>query len=44
MLGEIGDLPVYAMAYEKYYVFRALTEFKKIVCDRDTYEISLVDL
>ena len=41
---EIGDLPVYAMAYEKYYIFRALTENKKIVCDSNTYEISLVEL
>ncbi|MBP5355069.1 MAG: hypothetical protein J6Y67_08065 [Lachnospiraceae bacterium] len=40
----IGELPTYAMAYEKYYVFRALTENKKIVCDPETYEISLEDI
>lgn len=40
----IGELPVYAIKYERYYVFRALTENKKIVCDPDTYEIRLEDL
>lgn len=40
---EIGELPLYAMAYEKYYLFRALTEGKKIVCDPETYELRLED-
>ena len=41
--GEIGVFPTYASEYEKYYLFRALTEHKKIVMDPDTYEIRLED-
>ena len=40
----IGEFPLYAMKYERYYIFRALTENKKIVCDPETYEIRLEDL
>ncbi|MBO4627172.1 MAG: hypothetical protein J5645_04295 [Lachnospiraceae bacterium] len=39
----IGVLPTYAAEYENYYLFFALTENKKIVCDPDTYEIRLED-
>ena len=37
----LGVLPVYATEYEKYYLFRAITENKVIVCDPETYEIRL---
>lgn len=37
----LGELPVYASEYERYYLFRAITENKVIVCDPDTYEIRL---
>ena len=40
----IGELPTYASEYENYYLFRALTENKKIVCDPETFEIRLEDL
>ena len=40
----IGELPLYAMEYEKYYLFRAITENKKIVCDPETFEIRLEDM
>ena len=40
----IGELPVYAKEYERYYLFCALTGDKKIVCDPETYEIRLEDL
>ncbi|MBR6018798.1 MAG: hypothetical protein IK055_01110 [Lachnospiraceae bacterium] len=43
-LREVGDIPSYASDHEKYYVFRALTEMKKIVCDPETYEIDLEKL
>ncbi|MBO4686549.1 MAG: pyroglutamyl-peptidase I [Lachnospiraceae bacterium] len=37
----LGVLPIYATEYEKYYLFRAITENKVIVCDPETYEIRL---
>ena len=37
----LGVLPVYATEYEKYYLFRAITENKVIVCDPETYEIRM---
>jgi len=40
---NLGEFPKYAMPYESYYLFTALTERKKIVCDPDTYEIHLED-
>ncbi len=39
----LGELPVYASEYERYYLFRAITENKVIVCDPDTYEIRMED-
>ena len=39
----LGALPVYAMNYEKYYLFMALGENKRIVCDPETYEVHLED-
>lgn len=42
--GEIGVFPTYASEFEKYYLFRALTEHKKIVMDPETYEIRLEDI
>lgn len=39
----LGALPVYAMDYEKYYLFMALGENKRIVCDPETYEVHLED-